>query len=214
MDLIDASDRFRRAIKNADNLVQVHRLAGTGGRGRRYAETSVNRAVVVVTVATWQALVQDLTLAALDTSAPAPGSPGVGYFNVISGRIRKEVGDLNTPSSQNVRQLLVGVGFDPRPHWTWSQPGGRGGQRTTLTPIDIDDRVNWWLKVRHAVAHGHEHLPPVPVLQHVRQSAVAPMDPALRLVDATQCMSFFRKLVEVTGDALAIHLGVAAPSWR
>lgn len=86
MDLVQAAANFRRAIAHADNLVSVHRRAGSGGRGRRTEEVSINRAVVVITVATWQAAVQDLTLACLAQSEPPPTDPFLPAYKVIAAR--------------------------------------------------------------------------------------------------------------------------------
>jgi hypothetical protein len=122
------------------------------------------------------------------------------------------VGAFATPNAQNCRKLLIGAGFDPRPHWTWVQHGGQGRGMITLSPADADTRMNEWLQVRHAIAHGHAHLPQVAALQAVRQNpGNPPEDPTLRLVDAEQCLAFFRRLGRLTGNALAGHLGVDPP---
>ena len=90
---------------------------------------------------------------------------------------------------------------------------GKGVGPVTVRPDEAETKLNEWLKVRHAIAHGHESLPRVKVLQAVRQAPNAANDPSLRLVDATQCLSLVRKLVEVTGGALAAHLSATAPRW-
>lgn len=213
VDLDQAAANFRRAVVHADNLVSVHRQAGGGGRGRRVEEVSINRAVVVITVATWQAAVQDMTLGCVALSEPPAGDPFLPAYRVIAGRVQSEVGAFSTPNAENSRRLLQGVGFDPHPHWTWSQAGGRGRGPITVRPADVDLKINQWLRVRHAIAHGHEHLPAVDVLQVVRGTPTPPTDPSLRLVDAEQCLSLFKRVVKLTGDALALHLGVPAPIW-
>lgn len=213
MDLKQAAANFRRAIRHADNLVAVHRRAGTGGRGRRTEEVSINRAVVVITVATWQAAVQDMTLACLAHSEPPAGDSFLPTYRVIAGRVQTEVGGFSTANAENSRKLLQGVGFDPRPHWTWTQRGGRGLGPITIRPTDVDTKLNQWLRVRHAIAHGHEHLPSVDVLQAVRAAGRPPTDPSLRLVDAEQCLAFFKRVVQGSGDALATHLGTPPATW-
>jgi hypothetical protein len=213
VDLTEAADNFRRATRHCDNLIAVHRGHGGPGRGRRDEEVSINRAVVVLAVASWQAALQDCTLACVDLSAPAAGSPlSATTYALIAGRVLKEVGDFATPNAQNARRLLLGAGFDPRPYWTWTQGGGRGRGIETWTPGDAERRIDEWLRVRHAIAHGHASLPQVPALQAVRlQPANPPGDPSLRLVDAEQCLAFFRRLVRLTEAGLASHLGVRAP---
>jgi hypothetical protein len=213
MDLNEAAANFDRATRHCDNLIAVHRGHGGPGRGRRDEEVSINRAVVVLCVASWQAVVQDYALACVDLSAPGSGSPlSAASYAVLAGRVRKEVADFATPNAENTRRLLLGAGFDPRPHWTWTQRGGRGVGMVTWTPQDADQRINDWLRVRHAIAHGHAALPQVQALQVVRDSRLTPPhDPAIRLVDAEQCLAFFRRLGRLTAVALAGHLGVSPP---
>lgn len=216
MDLDEAAANFLRAMRHCDNLIAVHRASGGPDRGKRDEEVSINRAVVVLAVASWQAVVQDLTLACVDLSAPAAGSPlSATSYALLAGRVRKEVSDFATPNAQNTRRLMIGAGFDPRPSWTWRQSGGRGQGIVTRSPADADQRIDDWLKVRHAIAHGHAVLPQVAALQAVRQNpAHPPVEPALRLVDAEQCLAFFRRLARLTSEGLAVHLGVSAPAWE
>ena len=174
---------------------------------------SINRAVVVITVATWQAAVQDMTLACLAHSEPPAGDSFLPAYRVIAGRVQTEVGGFSTPNAENSRRLLQGVGLDPRPRWTWTQRGGRGLGRITIRPTDVDTKLNQWLRVRHAIAHGHEPLPSVEVLQDVRAAGSPLTDPSLRLVDAEQCLAFFKRVVKASGDALAIHLDTPPTAW-
>jgi hypothetical protein len=212
--LDEAVENFRRATRHCDNLITVHRGHGGPTRGRRDEEVSINRAVVVLAVASWQAVVQDYTLACVDMSAPDVGSPlSPASYKILAGRVRKEVGDFATPNAENVRKLLIGAGFDPRPHWTWKQMGGRGRGVVIWTPEAAGARINEWLRIRHAIAHGHPVLPPEEALNAVRLAPeTVPGEPQLRLVDAEQCLAFFRRLSQLTGLALADHLGVDHPS--
>lgn len=213
MDLQEAADNFARATAHCDNLIAVHRGYGGPGQGRRHEEVSINRAVVVLAVASWQSAIQDYTLSCVELSAPPPGSPLTpASYAVLAGRVKKEVGDFSTPSAENVRRLMVGAGFDPRPHWTWSQHAGQGQGMKVWTPADADKRINEWLQVRHAIAHGHYTLPSVDALQAIRRSPGRQLaDPQLRLVDAEQCLAFFRRLVHLTAGGLATHLSLVVP---
>ena len=214
MDLEQAAANFRRGMTHADNLVAVHRRSGSGGRGRRVEEVSVNRAIVVIVVATWQAAVEDMTNAILSLSEPPPGDRFLPAYKVIAGRVQTEVAHFSTPNAQNSRKLLQAAGFDPRQHWTWTQRGGRGVGVIVKSPSEAEREIDDWLKVRHAIAHGDERLPAARVLQAVRRTKVEPTDPSLRLVDANECIAFFRRIVRLTGTALAGHLSVAPPKWN
>ena len=208
MNLQQAVDQFDLALRHCDNIVAVHRAHGGVNRGRRFQEVSLDRAVIVLAVAAWQAAVQDLTTALLDTVRPAGSSAiDIARYDVLTGSVRKAIGDFATPNGDNTRKLLISAGFDPRPLWTYEIAGGRGRQRVTWTPTMVNIRLNEWLKIRHALAHGHESLPVNNALLAVRNLGVV-SNPALRLDDAEQCMTFLNRLVRLTAAGLAAHLGV------
>jgi hypothetical protein len=216
MDLAEGALRFRRAMTHCDNLVDVHRGYGGPAQGRRSKEVSVNRAVVVVTVAAWQAAVQDMVLAAIEAGIPGPDSLLTQQtYSIVAGRARGNVGGFNTPNPENTRQLLLEVGFDPRPFWTWSQMGGQGVGVLTLTPHDVEQRMREWLRLRHDIAHGNDSLSRVNVLLTVREKVNPPDDwqPTIRLVDAEACMAFFRRVADLTAAGLAEHLGHERSRW-
>lgn len=216
MDLEEAAANFARSTRHCDNLILVHRGSGGTRAGRRDEETSVNRAIVVLTVAAWQAVVQDFTLACVDLSAPGPNDPiSRPTYSLLAGRVKSEVGAFSTPNAENTRKLLQAAGFDPRPLWTWRQRGGRGKGMVTWTPADADARINEWLLLRHAIAHGDPVLPAVRALRAVRERpGNPPANPSLRLVDARDGLAFFRRLARLTAAGLAAHLGVAMPRMR
>jgi hypothetical protein len=213
VDLEDAVQSFERSLHHCDNLVSVHR--GHGGKfpGRRHVEVSLNRAIVVTAVASWQSVVQDYSLAALELGRPGnEGAISESTYNVMTGSVKNAVGAFSTPNGPNVRRLLISAGFDPRPAWTWTQHGGQGQGMITWTPDNAERRIDEWLKIRHAIAHGHPTLPKVDALKAVRHCAGKPPDdPTLRLVDAEQCVAFFRRLARLTGTSLAANFGVSSP---
>ncbi len=211
MDLKEAAARFHRAVEHCDNLVEVHKRAGTGGQGRRYREVSVNRAVVVLAIATWQAVVQDLATVLLDASMPPRSDPSYGVASLLAGRVKTEIGAFATPNPENVRKLLQAAGHDPRTSWTWKT--GKFGH-TLLRPDDVESRLQGWLKVRHAIAHGHERMPSVDVLQAVAPTSPYRDDPPVRLVDAKNCLYFVRRITQATADGAAAHLGVSKQSFK
>ncbi|WP_146007801.1 hypothetical protein [Brachybacterium sp. UMB0905] len=215
MDIIEAATRYQRGIEHAQNLLELHRRSGQGKRGRRRLEHSLNRAVVVTTVATWQATVQDLARTILDSTPPSPVDPNRQPHLMIAQEVRGRIGKFSTPNAENSRDLLRAAGFDPRPLWTWQTRPGRSDPGL-WKPTDVESGIFDWLKVRHAIAHGDPELSAVNVLEVVRRPILANKDgrPALRLRDAQACVGFFHRLVVATGDGVADHLGVAAPAWE
>lgn len=208
MDVQRAVSNFDLALKHCDNIIAVHRSHGGPSRGRRIQEVSLDRAVIVLAVAAWQAAVQDMTTALLDTAKPTgPTHLDIARYNVLTGPVRKAIGDFATPNASNTRKLMQSAGFDPRPYWNWVAAGGRGRKRVTWNPSDADTRLDEWLKVRHAIAHGHEALPVVQALFAVRNKGVT-SEPTLQLADAEACIVFLNRLVRLTATAMANELGV------
>ena len=181
--------RFERSMTDSDNLVTIHRELSQGV-GRRTREIALNRSIVVLSVAAWQALVQDLTEAALEHLSPPTGSQRHDY-NILKATTKKAVYDFGTPNAENTRVLLLRVGFDPWPSWSW-----KAGS-SAVTPAVAQDRLNKWLKVRHAIAHGHAEWPDVDVL-----SSLPGNRRTLRLSDCERAMRFFRRLTTATASAL------------
>ncbi len=187
----DAFAEFERALEEPLNLVRSHKSMRPGP-GRRWKETSINRANVVLLVATWQSFVEDLMDAILRTIEPARGSPHHGHFVLVNASSRSALGRFNTPNAYNTRDLFLNVGFDPRPDWTWRPRRGAGA---VLTVGDVEARLNHWLSVRHAVAHGAD-LPNVPVVTGSTNNV-----PTLRLTNVEAGIAFFKRLAEVTSGA-------------
>jgi hypothetical protein len=230
MDLQQARDRFERAMGHCDAIVQVHQQHGGGGQGFRSLEPSLNRAIVVLAVAAWQGVVQDLAIAALDHTQPAGGG-GVG--TLLRGQVVQAVAGFSTPDAQRSRALLRLVDFDPYPAWTWTQMGGRGVGAITISPAEAAEMTDDWLRLRHDIAHGHARLSVVGVLESVRLEVRAwraqhptashrdainylksspAFSPSLRLVDARRCITHFRRMARLTAQGLAAT-GVGPNAW-
>jgi hypothetical protein len=159
-------------------------------------DLALNRSVVVLTVAAWQAWVETYVSTALAamTERPANRSADTEYRRLLNATAplielaTREVGRFSTPDAGEVCRLLRLLGDDPRPRWTISSAGG---QHSTNNVID---RLNGWVKVRHAVAHGHRHLPSVDVLGRTKGG-----HGSLTHRHAAQCAAFFRELAFATG---------------
>lgn len=214
VDIEDVAARYQRGISHAENLIKLHGKAGGAERGRRRLEPSLNRAVVVTTVATWQATVQDLATVILESTAPPTSDPHWRLYSLIAGQVKGELQKFSTPNAEKSRALLELTGFDPWPHWSWPRHAGRP-QGDVWRPSEVAGCMRDWLKVRHAIAHGDADLPAVDVLEVVRRPTTGSRsgDIVLHLTDARSCVKFFRSLVTATGNGAADHLGVPHPRW-
>jgi hypothetical protein len=105
--------------------------------------------------------------------------------------VLNRVKNYNTPNAENTRELLQLVGVDVKPYWSWECG------RQLLTFQDVTTRLNGWLRVRHALAHGDAQLPNEAVLSGSKKGSGA-----LRLEDAEECVNFFEKLGKQTIEAV------------
>jgi hypothetical protein len=159
-------------------------------------DVALNRSVVVLTVAAWQAWVETYvgTALAAMTQPPANRSKDSEYLRLLHATgpllelATREVGRFSTPDAGEVCRLLRLLGDDPRPRWSFASAGGR------VSPNEVVGRLNGWVQVRHAIAHGHGHLPPVAVLGRTKGG-----HGSLTHRHAAQCAAFFRELALATG---------------
>jgi hypothetical protein len=159
-------------------------------------DVALNRSVVVLTVAAWQAWVETYVGTALAAMAepPANRSEDTEYLHLLHATgplielATREVGRFSTPDAGEVCRLLRLLGDDPRPRWSFASAAGR------TRPDEVVSRLDGWVKVRHAIAHGHGHLPPVDVLGRTKGG-----HGSLTHRHAAQCTAFFRELAVATG---------------
>lgn len=222
--IAEAAERYRTGIGHAHNVVATHRTSGGPGRGRRGPEVSLNRAVVLMAVASWQAAVEDMTNATFRSLHPSPTT-------AQSNKLTSEVNSFSTPSSAKVRGLMErNLGVDPTVAWTWTASRGRGRGRVPVGPGEATARLDSWVLVRHAVAHGRSDLfaeLPAQVAvtgasgasrledprAHVSRASRAGRHASLTLTDARECLTFINRLTQATGDFLAQTAGVPSVTW-
>jgi hypothetical protein len=174
---------FDRAMGDPRNLVAIHRGLNPN-RGRRWAEPTINRGIIILTIAAWQAFVEDLAIGILETMRRSVGREQnlIGHFQLIEASTKSGVRGLNSPNSFNVLRVFANIGFDPEPRW------GCSFGRTQFTPAEVTVRIDEWLKVRHAIAHGDD-LPALSILARTKQGA-----PTLQRKNAESCMSLFTEV--------------------
>jgi hypothetical protein len=158
-------------------------------------DVALNRSVVVLTVAAWQAWVETYvgTALAAVTEPPANRADDAEYLRLLyaTGPLielaTREVDRFSTPDAGEVCRLLRLLGDDPRSRWSFVAANGRA------STAEVVGRLNGWVKVRHAIAHGHGHLPPVGVLDRTKGGYGS-----LTYRRAAQCAAFFRELAAAT----------------
>jgi hypothetical protein len=188
----EALTRFEKALKDAKNLIGIHGKINTN-TGRRHSEMSLNRGAVVLIVAAWQSFIQDTAQALVDRLAVAKNDPAYPTFRVIKSAASSAIDRFSTPNAENTQELLRSLGLDPCPVWNW-----KAGQDTVTQQV-AHDRMNGWLQVRHAIAHGEE-LGKKPI-QHCVLTDIGNNQYSLRKANAERCLFFFTQVAKKTSAA-------------
>jgi hypothetical protein len=176
-------------MRDPHNLLWLHRNSQKG-KGRRHRQPTLNRAVVVLAVAAWQAYVEDTTTAILTAIAVPVGDPGRAVYVVVRAATRGGLTRFNTPNARNTLALFDNVGFDPTPTWTFTL----GTPPRNYSAANVRVELDQWLDVRHTIAHGSV-LPASAVVSGRTQSG-----PSLHRKDAERCVEFFEHVVTATAD--------------
>lgn len=130
-----AKKLWEQAISDARNVITIH-SAVRKDAGRRYEETSLNRAAVVLAVAAWQSFLQSqiqrwvLSLAPRDDwytddeEDQRRKTADQARHQIWKSQVHQAVANFSSPNSEKTRNLFQMVGVDPRPLWTWETRAG------------------------------------------------------------------------------------------
>lgn len=146
------SDHLEAVLIDAEELVAAHANLCTGERGRQYGLGAINRAIVVMCAAAWEAYVEEIVREAINSLIPPTGSAGTAW-PALNANAKNEIKRFNNPNSQNVRNLLHKTLAlpDVTNSWYWQNCSTRKAVSA------LDD----FLKTRHETAHGENPRPTV-----------------------------------------------------
>lgn len=139
-----AARAFALSIRRADSLLAVAREKRQPLQRRRV----LLEAAVAAAVAGWDSYVKNAIRAYQRATFPNVGTGAQALHSLLERMTDEKLGKFNTPNSQNVRVLLISVSnYDPWPDWTYP--------RKRMNSLQLRDRLDEILKVRHSFAHGH-----------------------------------------------------------
>ena len=131
-------------LGDATELDTIHSQLRTGLPGRQFGLASLNRAALVISVSAWESYVEELMRESLQALRPA--APPLGNWPALSEFILGELGRFNTPSAQNVSNLInrcLGLA-NVRASWGWRN----------CTAAQAEALLDQALNLRHEIAHG------------------------------------------------------------
>lgn len=178
----NSSTKFLLPVLNdAREIMSGHSELSTGQPGRQWGLGGLNRAVVVMCAAAWEAYIEEVVKEAVESLRPL--TPPLGVWPALSASVRSDAGRLNTPNSQNVRRLIAeSFGLsDVTISWSWRNCTSKSAVRL------LDE----FLKTRHHVAHG---VTPRPIV-HNKYASWLP--------------GFVERLAQRTDQALLHHFSSA-----
>lgn len=171
--------------------------------GVRKKHSALNRAGVVFCVASWQSYVTNVTIEAykeIDLQIMASENnvpPWVSnIFNTNRKSLEREIRRFNTPNAGNVREFFVNtLNFDPNDNWGIKTKNDRKWRKNDISTI-----LNFWLSVRHSIAHG-SNLP-----EDTRNGPNKNKKFSITHQSLLDCRDFFDFLANITDDDINSYM--------
>lgn len=149
-------------------------------------------AALTAYVAAWNAYISNLVREFYNLISD-PSNPKFNAVCTIAWQAAENaLARFNTPNWENARNLLLRyTGYDPIGDWVWVQRGMSG--------VQVRERLNEILRVRHSFAHGFE----MPTYNWTR-SPSGKVRLTSKGIQETE--AFFRNLVMVTDRGMKAHI--------
>ena len=198
-----ALDIFVKQQTHVEQLIEVHEANNQRQPSARRDYSGLNHAGVVFCVAHWQAYATNVVEEVYDEVDSLIKNPdgniaswnkSVFELNKVSQKRKR----LNTPNSRNVINFFKDtLEFDPTKKWNVTE---RIDRKWDVKEHSISDRIDFWLSVRHAVAHGFE-LP-----MDIRSKFAKDRKFNLTYHSFLECRDFFNFLVITTEEDLIFYV--------
>jgi len=137
-------NHLQQLLIDVDELITAHSRLTTGHRGRQWGVGSLNRAILIIAVSSWEAYVEQLIEETINLIKPP--NPPVTNWQSLYASTKSAIGRFNNPTAENVKTLFrdcVGI-TDITSDWYWRNcNSARAAQY-----------LNELLIKRHEIAHG------------------------------------------------------------
>lgn len=190
---------FKRQQVHVEQLIEIHKASDRRPNGTPRDCSALRHAGVVFCVAYWGAYVTNVVkeiYGEVDLLLKNPDNK-VTLLNKSIFDLNKENLDrrrFNTPNSNNVIKYFKGaLKFDPTKNWSIEE---KTDGKWNKEQRNIPDRIDFWLGVRHAIAHGFD-LP-----YDTRDKSAKNKIFNLNYRSFIECRDFFNFLVHMTDEDL------------
>ena len=175
--------------------IQTLRKAATDRRLRPMSQDEIQvyyHASLAAYVAAWEAYINNLVRDFYSVIADPLNPRFYAIYTIAQQVAEKALERFNTPNWENTRNLLVQyTGYDPIGDWVWARRG--------ISSLQVRERLNEILQVRHSFAHGFG----MPAYNWT-QSPRGKVRLTSKAVQETE--AFFKNLVNVTGSGMKAHI--------
>lgn len=160
---------------------------------RQLAEKQVYyHAALAGHVAAWDAYVNSLVREFYKEVDSRPNTAFQAVYEISRQATERALERFNTPNAENTRTLFAQyTGYDPIGDWVWTRRG--------MVGVQVRERLNEILRVRHSFAHGFA----VPGYDWTQSPSGR-----VRLTSKTirDTEAFFSNLVRVTDNGMSNHI--------
>ncbi|MDE0633094.1 MAG: hypothetical protein OXH73_16430 [Caldilineaceae bacterium] len=171
------------------------REAATDGQLPRKLQTEKQvfyHAALAGYVAAWDAYINNLVRAFYIEIEEPRNTSFQAVYSISRQASERALDRFNTPNAENTRALLqLYTGYDPIGDWVWTRRG--------MVGVQVRERLNEILRVRHSFAHGFA----VPGYDWT-QSPSGQVRLTSKVIRDTE--AFFNNLVRVTDNGMRKHI--------
>lgn len=171
-----AKDNFENAIQDAERILQAYdHLNQLEGREREPEE--LKRAALIMTLTAWETYVEDVIDERLSADLRTLEGSNAGKF--IKSTLERELRYFHTPNSKKTKGMFERfLHIDITESWTWIDGDSE----------QVKLKIDQWIRKRGEAVHRSVN---------DKQATHLVSRP-----DMKKCLTFFKKLVEVTDQAI------------
>jgi hypothetical protein len=171
-----AYENFKIAINDSEQILRAYDQLNKERKEGRDPE-ELKRAALIMTLTAWETYVEDRVKEEVNARLRALDGSQIAAY--VQKQLEKDLKTFHTPNSQKTKHFFDDfVGTDVTANWSWANHDVE----------DVRAKLNGWIKKRGDAVHRS--------ITDKQSSHLVSRD------DMKKCVNFFKKLVEVTDQAL------------